>query len=407
MLYNYVIYSQWAFYRQSVIMSEWFNLANENAFSAAKTAAQKKRLSKYLAYETTRGVRRKFPRRADISPFFGLRWQMDVADLGGKSSFNVPTAERKPRLYALVVIDLFCKYVFIRSLKSKKGPEMAKALESVFSELRPPFPLHPKVIESDAGGEFSNRSVEQLLAKRGIKHKFTAGKHKNEAVERAIRSFKKIAVPYLESNPEAFSKWNRTVKSIARRMNDRKNRSIGTSPLKALKDWPSVQERVLHRMNITPFSEYSQLEEKLLKGGKIKDGGKIFGLGDWVLVVHDKKSFHKETVRNFTYKPWQIISISVNRRPFLYRLRDANGKKAKRRYYAQELRLMERNPLKGKLPIKELLNERQVRGGRKQWLAKYVDHDDDYNKWEPARKHDFRPPPPPARKKKKQKTKKE
>jgi hypothetical protein len=379
-------------------MSEWFNLSAKNAFSAGKSASEKKRLSRYLAYETTRGIRRRFPRRADISPFFGLRWQMDVADLGGKSSFNVPTAEKKPRLYALVVIDLFCKYVFIRGLKTKKGPEMAAALKSIFSELRPPFPQNPKVIESDAGGEFSNRSVQQLMQKRGIRHKFTAGKHKNEAAERAIRSFKKIAVPYLESNPEAFSKWNRTVKSIANRMNDRTNRSIGTSPVKALKDWPSVQAQVLNRMNITPFSEYSRLQEKLLKGEKIKDGSKKFGVGDWVLVAHDKKSFHKETVRNYTYKPWQIISISVNRRPFLYRLRDANGKKAKRRYYAQEIRLMRRNPLKGKLPIKEVVDERGARGGRKQWLAKYVDHEDEYNRWEPARKRDFQPPKasPPA-----------
>jgi hypothetical protein len=72
--------------------------------------------------------------------------------------------------------------------------------------------------------------VQELERRKGIKHKFTSGKHKNEAVERAIRSFKKIAVPYLESNPEAFSKWNRTVKSIASRMNERTNRSIGTSP---------------------------------------------------------------------------------------------------------------------------------------------------------------------------------
>jgi transposase InsO family protein len=390
-------------------MSDWFNLSSKNAFSAGKTPAEKKRLAKYLAYETTRGVRRKFPRRADISPFFGLRWQMDVADLGGKSSFNVPTAEKKPRLYALVVIDLFCKYVFIRGLKTKKGPEMVGALKSVLSELPPPFPQNPKVIESDAGGEFGNRYVQELLKKKGIKHKFTSGKHKNEAVERAIRSFKKIAVPYLESHPEAFSKWNRTVKSIASRMNERTNRSIGTSPLRALKDWPEVQSKVLERMKITPFSEYSSLQEKLIKGGKIRDGGKKFGLGDWVLVVHDKKSFHKETVRNYTYKPWRIISISVNRRPFLYRLRDANGKKAKRRYYAREMRLMTRNPLKGNLPIKELVDERKVRGGRKQWLAKYVDHEEEYNRWEPERKRDFRPPRTEnnERKKKKKKRKEE
>jgi hypothetical protein len=391
-------------------MSDWFNLSSKNAFSAGKTPAQKQRLSKYLAYETTRGVRRKFPRRADISPFFGLRWQMDVADLGGKSSFNVPTAESKPRLYALVVIDLFCKYVFIRALKTKKGPEMVGALKSVFSELRPPFPQTPKVIESDAGGEFSNRHVQDLMKKKGIKHKFTSGKHKNEAAERAIRSFKKIVVPYLESNPAAFSKWNRTVKSVSQRMNERTNRSIGTSPLKALKDWPSVQSKVIERMKITPFSEYSHLQEKLLKGEKIKDGAKKFGLNDWVLVVHDKKSFHKETVRNYTYKPWQIISISVNRRPFLYRLRDANGKKAKRRYYAREMRLMTRNPLKGKIPVKELLDERKVRGGRKQWLAKYVDHEDEYNQWEPERKRDFRPPlasEQPSKSKKKKKVREE
>jgi transposase InsO family protein len=373
-------------------MSSWFDLNSPHAFSAGKSAAERRRLSSYLAYETTRGVRRRFPRRADISPYFGLRWQMDVADLGGKGSFNIPSAKKKPRLYALVVIDLFCKYVFIRALKTRKGPEMTAALKSVFSELKPPFPPHPKTIESDAGGEFHNEAVKALLKGLKIRHRFTAGMHKNEVVERAIRSFKKIVVPYLESHPDAFSKWPQTVKKVAHFMNNRVNRSIGTEPINALKNWPRVQEKVLDRMNFTPYIEYRNLQQKLSKGGKIKDGGKTFGLGDWVLVVHDKKTFHKETVRNFTYKPWQIASISVERKPFMYRLRDAHGHKGKRRYYAKELRPMKKSSLKGNLPVKEILDKRQIRGGREQWKVKYVDHGDEDIKWEPARKHTFQPP---------------
>jgi hypothetical protein len=381
-------------------MSSWFDLNSSNAFSAGKSAAERRRLSSYLAYESTRGVRRRFTRRMDISPYFGLRWQMDIADLGGKSSFNVPTAEKKPRLYALVVIDLFCKYVFIRALKTKKGPEMVGALKSVFNELKPPFPPTPKKIESDAGGEFNNQYVKALLKAKKIHHRFTAGKHKNEVVERAIRSFKKIVVPYLESHPEAFAKWPQTVKKVANFMNNRVNRSIGTAPINALKNWPRVQEKVLEKMNFTPFIEYRNLQETLSKGGKIKDGAKKFGLGDWVLVVHDKKIFHKETVRNFTYKPWQIASISVERKPFMYRLRDAHGQKGKRRYYATELRLMKKSLLKGNVPIDEILEKRKVRGGREQWKVKYVDHDEKYNKWTPPRIHGFKPPGSSSRNKK-------
>jgi hypothetical protein len=75
-------------------MSSWFDLNSSNAFSAGKSAAERRRLSSYLAYESYSRSTEALYTSMDISPYFGLRWQMDIADLGGKSSFNVPTAEK-------------------------------------------------------------------------------------------------------------------------------------------------------------------------------------------------------------------------------------------------------------------------------------------------------------------------
>lgn len=377
-------------------MSRWLQLGKPPPgglipFSAPKTPTQRQNLKQYLAYETSRNARKHFPRRADVETFFGQRWQMDVADIGGNISFNIPAVEKKPKLYALVMIDLFSKTIYAKALKNKTATTTAHQLRAVLQRL--PQWKRPDVIESDAGGEFNNKQVKELLSKEfHITLKLRGGIHKNEVIERAIRSFKKIAVLYLESHPESFDRWKqrweRVVPKIAKLMNHRTHRHLDMAPEDVMDQWRRVQKKVLKRMKVTPFETYLALQTALIEGKKIKDGSQEFGLHDWVLVRHEKHDYEKETVRNYLTKPWQIQMIAVDRTPYTYMLQDEHGKSAKRAYYAAELIRLTRKPLKGRRPIKKIIQEKTEKG-KKMWLVQYLDDPRGQEEWIPARKEYF------------------
>jgi len=371
---------------------KWFNLSSDEAFGAGQTKKQKDQLGELLQYQASRKRFKNFNRRSDLASFFGVRWQMDVADLGGSKAFNFYATEKREKLYALIVVDLFSKYVFARALSSRKGDEVVEALKSILSSLKSPFPEKPAQIQSDEGGEFKNDKVKRFFNENGIEHKFEKGRLKDVVVERVIREFKKIAVLYLEAKPKAFVQWRTVVPRIANLINSKYNRSLHLSPDLVLKWWPKIQRQQIERMNILPFKDYMEKQKNLLKKNYAwKEDSKTFHLNQWVLVPNEKSNVEKETVRNYTYKPWKITSVSMDRIPFLYHLTDAKGNKAARAYYAKELRVLTKVPLKGNMPLAGILHERKRRG-KTQWLVRFVDHESAYDKYINARKNGFPPP---------------
>jgi hypothetical protein len=216
------------------------------------------------------------------------------------------------------------------------------------------------------------------------------GIHKNEVIERAVRSFKKVAVLYLETHTDTLvgwkEKWEKLVPRIIALLNHRTNRNIHWSPEEVVSHWRQVQKVNIDRMNIVPFDEYLSLQEALVEGKPIKDGAKKFSLNDWVLVRHEKHAYDKETVRNYLTKPWQIKFIAVDRRPFTYVLKDEDGHPAKRAFYGRELRRLKRNPLKGDRPIKNIVKERTLPNDKKEWLVQFLDDKPHDTTWIPAKK---------------------
>ncbi|NER52585.1 MAG: hypothetical protein F6J92_39295, partial [Symploca sp. SIO1A3] len=67
----------------------------------------------------------------------------------------------------------------------------------------------------------------------------------------------------------------------------------------------------------------------------------------------------------------------MDRKPYLYQLRDNLGKHAKRLYYARELRPLAKKPLKGNVPLAGVLAKR-MKKGKEEWLARFVDFEKKY-----------------------------
>jgi len=310
-----------------------------------------------LYYLATRRRIKKFLRRTDASTFFGNRIEMDTLVLAGKKTFNHPKLRKMGKLfYAHCFIDNFSRYCWAVPAKNRTAKETLKAIKEFITSLKPPFRSNIVFLQCDPAGEFKSKSITKFLEKRKIKQIFKTGPVKNQMVERLLRSLKQIIVQYMETNKGPFF-WKDILKYSVNIQNNRYHRMLGKNitPSEVLEHFNEVQEKTINDMNYLNKDEYLKILKKLSEGKSIKDGSQYFKLGDWCLTASDKPMFAKETYRNYSMRPYQIVNILINRRPFMYSLKDEKGQKAKRNYYAKELKKIDKYPITGKAPYAKIL----------------------------------------------------
>ena len=68
-------------------------------------------------------------------------------------------------VHILVVVDVCTRFVFLHVLKDKTAAGVARYLFDLFC-----FIGFPKIIQSDNGGEFSNKLLQEVLSKLKVEH---------------------------------------------------------------------------------------------------------------------------------------------------------------------------------------------------------------------------------------------
>ena len=109
----------------------------------------KKDLETSILYQAHRDLRSRFERRAQAVSGFSIVWEGDLADLGSKSIPYRVWGGGKNR-YFLLLVDCFSRRLFLKSLKSKTGAEVARKFSQILSSLEPPY-KPPETLETDAG----------------------------------------------------------------------------------------------------------------------------------------------------------------------------------------------------------------------------------------------------------------
>jgi hypothetical protein len=87
--------------------------------------------------------------------------------------------------FIMVAIDIFSKYVWLRSLKNKRGEYVMKTLKNILAEGR-----SPSRIRTDTGQAFRSRLVESLLKQTDRIFVCTNTEIKANYVERVIKTIK-------------------------------------------------------------------------------------------------------------------------------------------------------------------------------------------------------------------------
>lgn len=301
-----------------------------------------------MADELHKPIKKKFPKRFVFVRNVDDIWAADLIDLQKLSQKNSGFR------YILMIIDVFSKYGWAIPLKTKKGEEMAKALQSIFKDNT------PKKLWVDKGKEFYNKDVDKLRKKYNIEMYSTKTlvEFKCSVVERWNRTIKTQLWRYFSAN--GTHKYLNILQPLIDKYNSTKHRAIGMTPSDARK--PSNHQQVFKKL-------YFDKVQKRLKVPK-------FQVGDSVRITVKKNIFKKGYSQNWTDKIYKIDEV-LKTLPTTYRIKSESGV-LKKTFYEQELQLSKTTEYN----IEKILKYKTVKGKRFA-RVKWQGYDSSYNSWEP------------------------
>ena len=136
-------------------------------------------VKKTVVDELHKPARKNFKRRKTIIRGINETFQADLIDVSNLARYN------NRHRYILLVIDVFSKFIWAVSVKTKSGKDVTDAIKRI---LKPPN--IPNNIQTDMGTEFYNKHFRELMEKLNINHYSTFSSTKAAIAERAIRTIK-------------------------------------------------------------------------------------------------------------------------------------------------------------------------------------------------------------------------
>ena len=300
-----------------------------------------------LAEELHKPVRKKFEKRKVFVKGIDDTWGADLVEMGNLMQWNEGIR------YLLMVIDVFSKYGWIRTLKNKRGDTVAEAFVSIFNEGRT-----PKKLWVDKGKEFWNKNVEEVMQKFGVERYSTQNEEKVSVVERWNRTIKgKIWKLFSARNSMIYVD---KLKEILADYNVTKHSSIGMTPVQASK---KLNERKV----------YAKLyEDELFRKRRLPK----FEVGDKVRISKWKRGFEKGFTPNWTEEIFVVKKV-LHTKPITYRLKDLLEDDVEGSFYDQELQKVEQEIFR----IEEVLEDDKESG---ESYVKWSGYPDTFNEWIPS-----------------------
>ena len=158
-----------------------------------------------------------------VSPHPLFEIETDLIDLTSKAE------ENDGYRYCMVGIDNFTKYAWGVAIKTKKPPDVVKAMEELLNKIG-----IPKQLYSDQEGAFNNESFIRLMNKHKIKHIMVVGSA--HTIERFNRTLKENIQTRLDAMGLDRDKWLSQLEPIINKYNNTEHRTIHMSPNQAKKE---------------------------------------------------------------------------------------------------------------------------------------------------------------------------
>ena len=303
----------------------------------------RKWLGQQWTYTLHKPIKRKFQWRKYVTRGVNEQWQADLVEMQAYAKVN------NGYRYILCVIDIFSRFAYALPLKSKSGPDVSEALDSILNSSS----SKPKYLQTDQGKEFYNISVQNVLQSHNVELFSVYSEKKAAIVERFQRTLQDRL--YRAFTFQGNYKWLDILPQIIDSYNHSYHRSIKNFPVN------------VNDMNETSVwaTQYKQLK-KPTKDPKFK-------IGDVVRIPKHRGVFAKGYIEKWTDEEFTITAINSKYVPHLYTLSDLNNQIIKGSFYEQELQLVD-NPQK-LYRIEKVLKTRRL-NGKKEALVKWWGYKD-------------------------------
>ena len=326
--------------------------------AAAKVSLRKTKewLMKQSTYTLHKRARKTYSDRKYYVNNIDDQWQMDLADMSRIQRQN------GNHRYILTCIDILSRHGWARPLKTKQGPEVAKAIEDIFQSSQ----RQPKRLQTDQGTEFYNASVKRVLEKYNIELFSVKSPKKCALVERWNRTLKSKMWKYFTSRNTY--KWLEVLPKIVHAYNHTKHRVIKMKPA-------DVNE------------ENSALVWERLYGDdeRYKRTIKNIQEGDTVRISKVKGQFEKGYLPNWSRKEFFVDNINDKFLPSMVTLKDHHGEQIEGNFYEDEIQKIGRDPEDAVYEVEEVIRQKR-KDGEIWYLVKWLGYDNDFNSW--VRKRD-------------------
>lgn len=233
--------------------------------------------------------------------------------------------------YILVVVDAFSRYCWMVNIKDKSNAEVGRAFEEVFSsnvyniagnaeevDLPEKVQTIPKCLVTDAGKEFCSKKMDEYFMYNNIKHIVLQGDSKAMIAERVIQDYRM----YIRNRWDGIV-WYKWTDDFVDFYNHKYHSVIRETP-------HNVFVEGMLPYNAKPVNK------------KVKD---TLQINDQVRLRAEKNALRKRSLtNNWTTDIYTIVEIDRRMYPYMYKVKDSNGKIVARKYYAWELQAVQEQP---------------------------------------------------------------
>lgn len=259
--------------------------------------------------------------------------------------------------YLLVVIDVFTKYAWVFPLKDIKGEKIAECFQGLFKDNK------PEKLTTDAGKEFVNQRVQNVLQTHNVKHFISKGRAKASVAERFNLTIQRLI--YQLCRYHNTNEWTSdTILGKAMRIYlKRKHRTIKMSPIDGEK--PNNQP-ILYQTYITKYRKADENSKQ-----------PKFKIGDTVRISSIRKPFDRGYHQNFTTEVWRISKVLDNLPRPRYVVKDENNEVLDNILNENELVAYKPSDV---YDIEKVIKTRW-RKGKKEALVRWLHYDKKFDSW--------------------------
>ncbi|XP_061167375.1 uncharacterized protein LOC133176237 [Saccostrea echinata] len=328
------------------------------------------RIKKFLqnqdAYSLQKRVKRRgFKRRRVIVQGIDYQWEADLADVQNLSKHNDGIK------YLLVIVDVFSRFLWVRTLKDKKAKTVIDAFKDILAGSR-----RPKALRTDKGTEFYNRYLKQYLKEKSIKIFYALNETKANFAERYIQTLKKRLYRYFTFKQR--HEYMNVLQDVVTSINNTPNRSLnGRTPASVNKENEAEVrlDAYLARQNT------QHKRTKIKKSCKRKRTPFTFKVGDQVRITHLRRQFQRDYDQTYTEEIFVVDQRFVSQGIPIYKIKDMMDEPIKGSFYASELQKVSKNE-QTTWRIEKILKKRKIRG-KSEVLIRWLGWPKKFDSWIP------------------------